>query len=300
MRLAHARSLFTDDIQRFPAAGQHAWWEFWLRTGGRPILEQAADILDIVWREHVVRFSEREVVLVLATPGQIGMIVSNTDAIAELRLARDTPSVYLAMDPTEQRDWSDELAERLEVPDADAPAVCILDSGSTRPHPLIEPGLNAEDQQSWNGVWPVEDTSPMWRGHGTKMSGLALYGDLTDPLASTDPLSLSHVLESVKILPDQGANDPDLYGYITAEAMSRAEIQAPERSRAFCLAVTSAGDHGRGRPSLWSAALDELAYGDGDTRRIVVVSAGNVNALYPSAEYLDQNDAAPIENPAQA
>lgn len=300
VRLAHARSLFTDDIQLFPAAGQQAWWEVWLRTGGRPILEHAANILDIVLREHVVRFPEREVVLVLATPNQIGMIVANTDAIAELRLARDTPSVFLAMDPAEQRDWSDELTDRLEVPDADAPSVCILDSGSTRIHPLIEPVLDAGDQQSWNGVWPVEDTSPTWRGHGTKMSGLALYGDLTNPLVSADPISLSHALESVKILPDQGGNDPDLYGYITAEAISRAEIQAPERSRVFCLAVTSAGDHWRGRPSSWSAALDELAYGEGEVQRIVAVSAGNVNALYPAAEYLDQNDAAPIESPAQA
>ncbi len=231
VRLAHARSLFTDDMQLFPTAGQQAWWEVWLRTGAQPILEHAVGVLNVVLREHVVRFPEREVVLALATPEQIGMIVGNTDAIAELRLARDTPSVFLAMDPMEQRDWSDELAERLALPAGDAPSVCILDSGSTRLHPLIEPVLSAADQQAWNGVWPVEDTSANWSGHGTRMSGLALYGDLSSPLTSTDPISLSHVLESVKILPDHGANDPDLYGYITAEAVSRAEIQAPERAR---------------------------------------------------------------------
>jgi len=300
VRLAHARSLFTDDMQLFPGAGQQAWWEVWLRTGAQPILEHSAGILNIVLREHVVRFPEREVVLALATPEQIGMIVGNTDAIAELRLARDTPTVFLAMDPVEQRDWSDELAERLTLPAGDAPSVCILDSGSTRLHPLIEPVLAAADQQAWNGVWPVEDSSANWRGHGTRMSGLALYGDLSDSLASTDPISLSHVLESVKILPDHGANDPDLYGYITAEAVSRVEIQAPERARVFCLGVTSAGDHWRGRPSSWSAAVDELAYGDGEVQRFVAISAGNVNALYPGAEYLQQNDAASIQSPGQA
>jgi hypothetical protein len=300
VRLAHARSLFTDDMQLFPAAGQQAWWEVWLRTGAQPILEHAAGILNVALRKHVVRFPEREVVLALATSKQIGLIVANTDAIAELRLARDTPSVFLAMDPLEQRDWSDELAERLTLPEGDAPSVCILDSGSTRLHPLLEPVLAAADQQAWNGVWPVEDTSANWRGHGTRMSGLALYGDLTYPLASTDLISLSHVLESVKILPDRGANDPDLYGYITAEAISRAEIQAPERSRVFCLAVTSAGDYWRGRPSSWSSAIDELAYGDGEVQRFMAISAGNVNSLYPATEYLHQNDASPIESPAQA
>ena len=300
VRLAQARSLFTDDIQLFPSASQQAWWEVWLRTGAQPILERAANILNIVLREHVVRFPEREVLIALATPAQIGMIVANTDAIAELRLARDTPSVFLAMDSLEQRDWNDELADRLVLPADDAPSVCILDSGSTRLHPLIEPFLAAADQQAWNGVWQVEDTSTQWRGHGTRMSGLALYGDLSAPLVSSDPINLSHVLESVKILPDQGANDPDLYGYITVEAVSRAEIHAPERARVFCLAVTSAGEHWRGRPSSWSAAVDELAYGNGTDQRFVTISAGNLNALYPAAEYLDQNDAAPIQSPAQA
>lgn len=300
VRLAQARSLFTDDIQLFPSASQQAWWEVWLRTGAQPILERAANILNIVLREHVVRFPEREVLIALATPAQIGMIVANTDAIAELRLARDTPSVFLAMDSVEQRDWNDELADRLVLPADDAPSVCILDSGSTRLHPLIEPFLAAADQQAWNGVWQVEDTSTQWRGHGTRMSGLALYGDLSGPLVSTDPINLSHVLESVKILPDQGANDPDLYGYITVEAVSRAEIHAPERARVFCLAVTSTGEHWRGRPSSWSAAVDELAYGNGTDQRFVTISAGNLNALYPAAEYLDQNDAAPIQSPAQA
>ena len=300
VRLAQARSLFTDDIQLFPSANQQAWWEVWLRTGAQPILERAANILNIVLREYVVRFPEREVLIALATPAQIGMIVANTDAIAELRLARDTPSVFLAMDSVEQRDWNDELVDRLVLPADDAPSVCILDSGSTRLHPLIEPLLAAADQQAWNGVWQVEDTSTQWRGHGTRMSGLALFGDLSGPLVSTDPINLTHVLESVKILPDQGANDPDLYGYITVEAVSRAEIQEPERARVFCLAVTSAGEHWRGRPSSWSAAVDELAYGNGADQRFIAISAGNLNALYPAAEYLDQNDAAPIQSPAQA
>ncbi|MCP4384358.1 MAG: S8 family peptidase [Hyphomicrobiales bacterium] len=300
VRLAQARSLFTDDPGSFPDAGQQAWWEVWLRTDARPVLEHAANGLGMVLRDHIVRFPEREVVLALAKPNQIGSVVANTDVVAELRLARDTPAMFLEMDAREQREWNDELAERVQLPNDDAPSVCILDSGTTRPHPLIEPVLDAADQQSWNAVWPVEDTSGNWLGHGTGMSGLALYGDLVDPLAGNDPVVLGHVLESVKILPDQGANDPDLYGYITAEAMSRAEIQAPERARVFCLAVTAEGDHWAGRPSSWSAALDELAYGDGQDQRLATVSAGNISALYPASEYLHQNDASPIESPAQA
>lgn len=132
------------------------------------------------------------------------------------------------------------------------------------------------------------------------MGGLALYGDLTPVLTGWEPVALAHRLESVKILPDRGQNDPDLYGSITASAVSRTEIQAPRRSRVFCMAVTAPGDHWRGRPSSWSAAIDALAYGNGSDQRLFLISAGNVRWDFSAAEYLAQNDTAGIESPAQA
>ena len=300
VRLAQVQSLFTDDRNLFPAADQQAWWEVWLRHDGRPVFEHAANNVNVVVRDHIVEFAEREVVLAHGTPQDLGRIVANTDAVAELRLARDTPARFMEMAPDEQREWAEDLVDRLEPPPAGAPAVCILDSGTTRLHPLIQPALEAADQQAWDPTWTVEDVGRHWIGHGTQMSGVALYGDLTPVLTAGEAVELGHRLESVKILPDQGANDPDLYGYITATAVSRAEIQAPERRRAFCLAVTSDGDHWRGRPSSWSAKLDDLAYGDGEDQRLIVVAAGNIGAHYPANEYLAQNDTAIIENPAQS
>ena len=300
VRLARVESLFTDDQMLFPAADQQAWWEVWLRPETRAVFEHAAGRLNVEVRDHIVSFPEREIVIAHGTPEAMGRIIANTDAIAELRLARDTPALFMEMTPDEQREWAEDMAGRLELAPADAPAVCILDSGTTRQHPLIEPALDPADQQAWDHAWTVEDVSASWLGHGTQMSGLALYGDLTPALVADGSLELTHKLESVKVLPDRGANDPDLYGYITATAMSRAEIQAPERRRAYCLAVTSDGDHWRGRPSSWSAKLDDLAYGDGEDQRFIVVSAGNIGAYYLANEYLDQNDTARIENPAQS
>lgn len=299
-RIAEAESLYTDDPNLFPLAGQEVWWEVWLRHDGRPILEHAADQLAVATKDHSVTFAEREVVLARATPEAISRIIANTDAIAELRLARDTPSLFMEMDGALQIAWSQELAERVVAPDGNAPAVCLLDSGTTRRHPLIIPALAEEDQQAWDADWSVEDVGAQWSGHGTQMSGMALYGDLIEALIMNGPVELRHRLESVKILPDHGANDPDLYGYITATAMGRIEVQSPQRPRAYCLAVTSEGDHWRGRPSSWSAKIDDLAYGDGEDQRLVIISAGNIRTFYPAAEYLDQNDTAAIESPAQA
>ena len=276
-RLAVARSLYTDKPELFPGPGQTVWWEVWLRRGTRPIFDAAAQRLDLMMREHALTFPDREVVLVCATAEVLGRIVANTDTVAELRLARDTPGLFMVMDGAEQRLWSEDLARRIAPPPADAPAVCLLDSGTTWRHPLIQCGLDPADQQAYDRSWPVEDTSRQGHGgHGTQLSGLALHGDLIDLLASNGPVPLQHRLESVKILPDRGANDPDLYGAITAQAVYAAEIVAPHRPRAVCLAVTSPGDHWRGRPSSWSAELDKLAFGEEDVRRLIVVSAGNI------------------------
>ncbi|MEO9130714.1 MAG: S8 family peptidase, partial [Sphingomonas sp.] len=272
-----------------------------LRKGTRERFEGTAQILGLAVRENGLEFAEREVVIVHATAEDLGRIIANTDTVAELRMARDTPGFFMSLDGGEQHLWAADLIDRLEASDADAPAVCLLDSGTTIGHPLIAPLLNAADQQAYDAGWSVEDISALDHGgHGTQLSGIALYGDLTDVLASAGPISIKHRLESVKILPDHGANDPDLYGAITAQAVARAEIIAPQRPRAICLAVTSLGDHWRGRPSSWSAQLDALAFGRDQIPRIIAVAAGNIREPIVAADYPARNDLMPIESPAQA
>lgn len=300
-RLAVARSFYTDQAALFPGPGETVWWEIWLRKGTRPAFDSAAQALELPTRERTIVFAEREVVVARATPEQLGRVIANTDSVAELRLARDTPSLFMGMDGAEQRAWSDDLADRLVPCGDDAPAVCLLDSGSTIAHPLIAPFLNVDDMHAFHAAWPVTDTSNFAHGgHGTKMSGTALYGDLMEVLDGQGPIEIRHRLESVKILPDIGANDPDLYGAITADSIARAEIAAPARPRAICLAVTSDVDHWRGRPSAWSAKLDALTFGRDEVARFIAVSAGNIRDQIVAADYPARNDTMPIESPAQA
>lgn len=300
-RLAVARSLYTDDEAFFPLPGVAIWWEVWLRLGTKERFVATVGRLALPMREHALTFPEREVVIVHGTAEMLGRIIANTDTIAELRTARDTPSFFMAMDGAEQRAWAAETADRIVAPAADVPAVCLLDSGSTRRHPLIRPALAAVDQQAFDPGWNIEDVSNQAHGgHGTQLSGVALYGDLIDVLAGDGPVALRHRLESVKVLPDHGANDPDLYGAITAQSISRTEIVAPNRPRAICLAITSEGDHWRGRPSSWSAALDTLAFGADNAPRFIAVSAGNIRDDIHRDDYPARNDTTPIESPAQA
>jgi hypothetical protein len=299
VRLGTVRALFTDDVEMFPAVGVPAWWEVWLRDGRLQTFQTVCERLNVTTKAHTISFPERDVILALGDESTIERLIQHTDAVAELRLAKDTPSLFLEMRAVEQTDWVENLAGRITPPSATDPAVCLLDSGAAQAHPLIAPGLDPGDQHSYDAAWGVGD-SAYWNGHGTLMAGVALYGDLEAALGQGGPVLLRHRLETIKILPPAGQNDPDLYGAITAVGIDLAERRAPRRRRVICMAVTSDVGLGRGRPSSWSAAVDQLCYGGGDRRRLIVLSAGNLRGDISAADYPDRNDLEEIESPAQA
>ncbi len=298
VHLATVRSLFTDDPTLFPTPGQPVWWEVWLRQDARERFVLVADRLSIPRKEHVVSFPERDVLLALADEATMTRVVRNCDAVAELRLAKDTPALFLRMDGAEQREWTNDVLTRVVPPNGVMTAVCLLDSGVAQGHPLIRPALDQQDMHTIQPRWGVADTAAQWNGHGTAMSGIAIYGDLQSAFEGTQPIMLTHRLESVKILPPDGQNDPDLYGAVTQEAVARAEIQAPARSRVICMAVTSVNS-GPGRPSSWSATVDQLCFEE-ENRRLIMISAGNIRDNISPETYLDRNDVEPVEDPAQA
>ena len=301
IRRAVLEALWTDDKRELPVDDDHFWWEVWLRTG-----DDRTAFLGF-FREHArriglnvtnseIQFPDRTVVLARGTKTQMGRSVNLLNGIAELRKAKETAAFFTVMTPTEQQAWVNEAIERIEWPATDSPSVCILDTGVNNAHPLLRHGLEPEDMHTYDPQWNVADHS----GHGTEMAGLALHGDLTDMLAVNTPNALTHRLESVKILPPRGQNPPELYGVITMEAIARAEIAAPDRQRAICMAVTTADFRDQGKPSSWSASLDKLASGaDDDSCRLIVVSAGNTDPdfrhLYPHSNNTDQ-----IHDPGQS
>jgi len=91
------------------------------------------------------------------------------------------------------------------------------------------------------------------------MAGIAIYRDLVERLSSRENIEIAHKVESIKILPDVGANAPQLYGAITRQAVSLAEIENPRAERAICMAVTSDEYNTEdGTPTSWSAAVDSI------------------------------------------
>jgi hypothetical protein len=315
LRLATLRSLWTDATEVYPADQETIWWEVWLRRqDGNELarLMEFAGLKELEVASRRIQFDDRIVTLVRATAEQLSASLDVLNDLAEVRRAKETATVFSDMAPDEQGEWAKELLERTTPPAAASPAVCVLDTGVTRGHPLLERSLVATDCHTCEPAWGAHDH----HGHGTEMAGLALYGDLAPVLAGAGLVQLRHGLESVKILPPSGQNPPELYGAITAEATSRVEIQAPERPRCFSMAVTATDERDRGQPTSWSAAVDALAAGrafdpssqglvyldDGSdpVRRLFVVSAGNVDGHVLQVEHLDRSDTDPVHDPAQS
>ena len=321
--LAPLRALWTDAPQDFPSDDAPIWWEVWLRRdaerGELQRLEAFARRTAIPLGTRHLLFPDRTVCLVRARARQLTVALAVLgDSLAELRKAKSAEAFFIDLPPAEQALWTDDATRRLTPPANDAPAVCLLDTGVTQAHPLIAPGLAAEDATAVNAAWGSHDDGggAEQAGHGTEMAGLALYGDLALLLESASPVTLRHRIESVKILPPVGANHPDLYGAVTAQAAALPEIQAPSRRRVFSMAVTASPDGQQGQPTSWSAAVDALAAGrsfdvateglvylaqaERSARRLFVVSAGNVGPDKFSPAHVSVSDTEAVHDPSHA
>lgn len=300
LRLAALRDYYSDVDKSPPAPDEVIWWEVWLEAinpaEAEPSFRERAHQLNIQLSTHSVKFPETIVILARTSFQRFSQIPGLLNYLGELRRAKIVAAEFVELAPSDQSDYVQGLLARTSYAGPDVPAVCILDTGVNRGHPLLEQALLDTDTQAWHPEWSPADLD----GHGTELAGIALFGDrLKDLLFSTESVVLKHRLESVKILPDDDVNDPPDYGPITVGAMAKAELRAPQRSRAFCLAIT-ADDRDAWRPTLWSSSLDQATAGELDgQRRLLFISAGNMQCDV-GERYPDDNHLASVQDPAQS
>ena len=312
--VAHIRETVLIDLWQSagdPPTKGRCWWEVWLRPDVNAIHLAKAFAADLQLRmlDKSLKLDNRHVVWIQAQWDDLHALLLSAVPVTELRRPAFVDTVEdLELDV--QHKYVTDLAARIVHANATAPAVCLLDTGVRRSHLLIEPSIAANDLHTVVGL-PAGDI----KGHGTTMAGLALLGPLDSLFNSSRTIRLIHRLESVKFLFDDpySGHDPAAYGVVTAEAIALPEIENVRR-RVFSLPITSPADS-PGEPSLWSAAVDALAAGtdigrtegaiellgppSDDAKRLVIVSAGNVDQPY-EMDYLAKCDLSPIEDPAQA
>lgn len=305
IRVATFEALWTDDSVVMPKSEDETlWWELWLPVFGdrRAVISQfrklASDI-GLQVSKHELNFPERTVVLAKGSKKHFHQSALILSTIAEIRRAKETAEFFDSLTTEAQGEWVGDLVKRVEWPNSNSHYICILDTGLNRGHPLLKRVVDEQDIHSNNSAWGTSDEN----GHGTAMVGLSLYGDLVDVFESDKRVRVYSRIESVKLLRDNGDNDGEHHGYLTAEAVSRPEITAPGRSRLFCMAVTTKDGRDRGAPSAWSSVVDKLVFGSSSENinpRLFIISAGNIDDNHAWADYPDSNTTDGVHDPGQA
>lgn len=168
-----------------------------------------------------------------------------------------------------------ETAELLELtlddlgpapaPSKDAPHIAILDSGLTSAHPLAEAAVG-----STIGVPEALGTADVF-GHGTKVAGVALYGDVS-LCAKEEDFSPELFIHSAKVVNDVGKFD-DLK--LVPNVMREAIVALNKKGcRVFNISLGNRQMiYDDGKPGPWTAVLDELSR---ELNIVITVSTGNL------------------------
>lgn len=291
------RDLWTDDVDAFPKSRSRVRWEVWTQAQLQPYFLKVAKKLELELFGRPTEFVETVVHGVVATPLELQRLARQSAAVVELRSASSFASVFFSMDAEDREIAMSAITRRIQRAPAAAPKVTILDTGVNRSNPLLKGSLAATDCKTVEPPWGAEDHS----GHGTKMAGLALYGDLEEAIAKRGPIVLEANLESVVVTsPTQPATVP------ARDALQRAVdiVEKKSARRVYCLAQTAVGEAEDGRPTSTSAVLDKLAYNDGNATRLFCAAVGNAphsrSRPYQYADYKTRNVRFGIQSPAQA
>lgn len=293
-------ALWTDP-EAPPPADELAWFEFWIRRDDdkwEAQLRHEFTALHLEFPELKLTLPEHVVIVARATRETIESSLDLLNALSEIRRARPCSVGLTDLSGIEQEEWIDEVLERIHWPADEAPAVCLIDSGVNRGHPLIEPLLSEADSET---VFADGDRSDDME-HGTPMAGLAAFGDIRRLMLSTETWRQLHRLESVKLIRSTTDHDPENYGAVTLQAIALPEI-ASRRSRVFCMAITAPGPNTLGNPSAWSSAIDMAAAGrEHETAepKVILLSAGNTREHPNDFDYPGDLLRAAVEDPAQA
>lgn len=306
IRLAVLESFWFGKFEYMPTESTPVWCEVWLRYDSKISSDEVMSdfaaqctAFNITLDEKTIIFPERLVALVRADRNQLINLISACAHLAEIRRAPELATFFDELPRGEQQELCEDLLNRVIQTESNS-TICILDTGVQKDHPLIDPHIPTQYVQAVDPSWDSSDLN----GHGTGMAGIAIYRDLVEKLSSRESIEIAHKVESVKILPDVGANAPQLYGAITRQAVSLAEIENPRAERAICMAVTSDEYNTEdGTPTSWSAAVDSITSGDEEDgiKRLFFISAGNVNPLaLQEAGYPNTNTLHSVQSPGQA
>jgi len=171
------------------------------------------------------------------------------------------------------------------APEANAPAVCVIDSGIQEAHILLQPAI---DQATSYCFLPGKNANDIGDfvapgGHGTRVAGALLYGET---VAKEGAPQLPFWIQNARVLDENNRMPEELFPPLAVRASIERFHQGPRHTRVFNHSINATGYCRSRYMSAWAAEIDLLssAY---DV--LVVQSAGNIQISGP-APYLGVKD----------
>ena len=195
-------------------------------------------------------------------------------------------------------------------PTAEAPAVCVIDSGIQEGHLLLRPAIDQATSRCFLPGRAPDDVGDHVRpgGHGTRVAGAVLYGE---EVAKDGAPKLPYWIQNARVLDEHNAMPVELFPPQALRAVVRHFHEGPRQTRIFNHSINASGCCRTRYMSAWAAEVDALC---ASYDILFVQTAGN---LYTSngapylgvKEHVDAGraypsflaeDSARVANPAQS
>lgn len=169
-----------------------------------------------------------------------------------------------------------EVQEALTVtpvaPDADAPTVCIIDSGIQEEHLLLQSAIDQPASLCFLPGKHVTDVGDYVAGggHGTRVAGAVLYGE---EVAKVGTPKLPFWIQNARVLDDNNCMPKEVFPAEAMRAVVKYYHQGPRTTRIFNHSINAYGYCRLRHMSSWAAEIDALS---DEYDVLIVQSAGNI------------------------
>jgi len=158
------------------------------------------------------------------------------------------------------------------APDANAPTVCVIDSGIQEAHVLIQPSI---DQVTSHCFLPGRNTNDVGDfvrpgGHGTRVAGAILYGEV---VAKNGTPQLPFWIQNARVLDENNSMPVELFPPQAVRAAVERFHRSPRNTRIFNHSINAYSFCRTRYMSAWAAEIDLLC---ATYDVLFVQSAGNL------------------------
>lgn len=162
-------------------------------------------------------------------------------------------------------------------PDADAPLVCVIDSGIQEGHLLLQPAIDPTTSHCFLPGKTVTDVGDYVTGggHGTRVAGAVLYGE---QVAKAGTPKLPFWIQNARILDDNNRMPDEVFPAEAIRAIVEHYHLKPRATRIFNHSINAYGYCRLRYMSSWAAEIDALS---NEHDVLVVQSAGNIRPIGP-------------------